>query len=61
MTQREADLLGYVVYLTCSDASMEETTTEPIHSWSFSEELINEEISKGAEALHKAVVIATHL
>lgn len=34
--------------------------TESIHSWSFSEELINEEISKGVEALHKAVVIATY-
>ena len=25
MTQREADLLGYVMSLTCLDASMEET------------------------------------
>lgn len=34
--------------------------TESIHSWSFSEELINEEISKGAEALYKAVVISMY-
>ena len=31
---------------------------ESIHSWSFSEELINEEMIKGVEALCKGMVIA---
>ena len=34
---------------------------DSIHSWSFSEELINEEMSKGAEALCKGMVIAMDL